>query len=601
MSLITQKEFIDNTGLGKLGFLSRPIGYGLFSLMSLDDMNLLYKRNLHLESPEFEAGLLRDLGVNYEIMEDDLKRIPKEGPFVLVANHPLGGLDGIILLKILSEIRPDFKIIANFLLHKIEPLKPRIFPVNPFESRKEVKNSMLGMKNAYKHLKEGHPLGVFPAGEVSQRDDKKNIVDREWQIPVMKLVKKANVPVIPLYFNAKNSNWFYRIAKLHPDLQTAMLPREMLRPRLKPIKIRIGKPITLKQQKEFENLEDYTNFIRKKTYVLASTFDPPKPIAETLKQSIPIRTKKVKKIIAETPTKDLQKDVQHLKNSDEHLLFTNNNYECFFAAYDKIPNIMREIGRLRELTFRDIGEGTNRETDTDRFDKHYHHLFLWDKDRNKIVGAYRMGMGKNIYEKQGVSGFYINELFDFEPEITPFLSRCIEMGRAFITKEYQQKPMPLFLLWRGITHVALRNPDHKYIVGGVSISNKFSDFSKGLMIEFMKSHYYDLFVAQFVRAKKEYKPKIKSEDKAFIFDEAKADLNKFDKLIDELEPNNLRLPVLIKKYIKQNARVIGFNVDPKFNDAIDGLMYIRISDIPESTIKPVLEEMQKEIEKKEKN
>ena len=280
------------------------------------------------------------------------------------------------------------------------------------------------------------------------------------------------------------------------------------------------------------------------------------------------------------------------------LLFTNNNYECYFSTAEKIPNVLREIGRLREVTFRNVGEGTNMEIDLDRYDNHYHHLFLWDKDNNKIVGAYRMAIGAEVYKKYGIKGFYINELFDFGPEIHPFFKKCIEMGRAFVTLEYQQKPMPLFLLWRGIVHVTLRNPNQKFIIGGVSISNQFSDFSKSLMIEFMKSHYYDSTVAQYVRPKKEYKVKLTNEEKKFIFEVSEHDLNKFDKLIDELEPNMLRLPVLIKKYIKQNAKVIAFNVDPLFNDAIDGLMYIRVSDIPASTVQPVIEDIQAELERK---
>ena len=170
------------------------------------------------------------------------------------------------------------------------------------------------------------------------------------------------------------------------------------------------------------------------------------------------------------------------------------------------------------------------------------------------------------------------------------------MGRAFIVKEYQQKPLPLFLLWRGIIHITLRYPSHKYLMGGVSISNKFSNFSKSLMIEFMRSNYYDPYVAQFVHPKKGFKVQLKEDDKDFIFDETKADLNKFDKLIDEIEPGKLRLPVLLKKYIKQNAKLIAFNVDPKFNNAIDGLMYIKISELPEKTVKPVMEEL-KELEK----
>ena len=601
MSLVNPKELFENTGLKKLGVLGKPISYGLHNLLGLNDLNALYLRNIHYESPEFEGKILEDLGVTYDVNEDDLKRIPKEGPFIVVSNHPLGGLDGIIMLKILSEIRPDFKIIANFLLHRIDPLKPRIFPVNPFESRKDIRNSMLGMKEAFRHVKNGHPLGIFPSGEVSQRDKEKNIVDREWQEPVLKLIKKTNVPVIPMYFKAKNSEWFYRLGSLHPDLQTSMLVRELLRPRLKPIKIRIGKAISSASISQFTDIHDFGEFLRKKTYVLDSTYDQPKSIPQSIVKTIPkINIKKDKRIISETPSSLLMKDISGLENTDNHL-FTNNNYEVFFAPYALIPNVMREIGRLREITFRAVGEGTGKETDGDRYDKHYCHLILWDKDAKKIAGAYRMGLGYDIYAKYGMSGFYINELFQFEPEIQPFFTRCIEMGRAFVTQEYQQKPWPLFLLWRGIIHVALRNPNHKYILGGVSISNQFSEFSKALMIEFMRSHYYDAYVAQYIRARKEYKPKIKDQDKEFIFDEAKSDLNKFDKLIEELEPNALRLPVLIKKYIKQNAKVIGFNVDPKFNDAIDGLMYIRISDIPEDTIRPVMEDLEAQIIEKQQN
>jgi len=306
---------------------------------------------------------------------------------------------------------------------------------------------------------------------------------------------------------------------------------------------------------------------------------------------------KVKDVVNETDKDLIKSDLIALRN-DNDLLFTNNNYECYFAKADQIPNVLREIGRLREITFRQVGEGTNLEIDLDKYDNHYHHLFLWDREADKIVGAYRMAIGAEVYEKYGIKGFYVNELFNFEPEIHPFFKKCIEMGRAFVSSEYQQKPMPLFLLWRGIVHITLRNPQQKFIIGGVSISNQFSDFSKSLMIEFMKTHYYDSTVAQYVRAKKEFKVKLTEEEKKFIFDESEADLNKFDKIIDELEPNVLRLPVLIKKYIKQNARVIAFNVDPNFNDAIDGLMYIRVSDIPDSTVQPVLEDIQAELDRK---
>jgi hypothetical protein len=287
-----------------------------------------------------------------------------------------------------------------------------------------------------------------------------------------------------------------------------------------------------------------------------------------------------------------------LLDEKDCLLFTSKTYRIYLADSKYIPHTLREIGRLREVTFREVGEGTNHSLDLDKFDKFYKHLFLWDDENKQLVGAYRMGLGKEIFSKYGIRGFYVNELFKIEPELYDMMESTIEMGRAFIVKSYQLRPMPLFLLWKGIVNVTLRYPEHKYLMGGVSISNKFSNFSKSLMIEFMKSHYYDPFIAQYVYPKKEYKVKLNVADKDFVFDTTKADMNKFDKIIDEIEPGNLRLPVLMKKYVKQNARLVAFNVDPKFNNSVDGLMYIRIADLPDSTVKPVMEEFQAELERK---
>jgi hypothetical protein len=303
-----------------------------------------------------------------------------------------------------------------------------------------------------------------------------------------------------------------------------------------------------------------------------------------------------------------QKKEQLIKELKEVRIKENQRFEKFRKAYnDKLTTKFttkltdKWDGRQKEYNYsmtREIGEGTNEAIDLDHFDSYYHHMFLWDNEEKTIVGAYRMGLGSEIFSKYGIDGFYLQDLFRFEPELYKMMSESIEMGRAFIVKEYHQKPMPLFLLWKGIVHTTLRHPEHNYLIGGVSISNQFSNFSKSLMIEFMKSHYWDPYVAQYVRPKKEFKVKLNDADKDFIFDETEADLNKFDKLIDEVEPGSLRLPVLIKKYIKQNAKVVAFNVDPLFNNSVDGLMYIRIADLPESTVKPVMEEFQAELERK---
>jgi len=595
MGLVNAREVAKAVKVEKFGLIGTFIGWFLMKLLNISTLNKIYDRNKHLSELEFIDALLDEFEINFEIPEEDLRRIPKNGPFITISNHPLGGIDGILLLKLLLEKRDDFKIIANFLLHRIEPLKPYIMPVNPFENRKEIKGSMMGFKSAIAHLREGHPLGIFPAGEVSTYKDGRLVIDKPWEVAAMKLIKKAEVPIVPIYFHAKNSSFFYRLAKLSDTLRTAKLPSELLTQKERIIKVRIGNAISVEDQKEHMTLDKFTDFLRKKTYVLANPFQK-KKLMEKIPKNLKI-PKAPKKIAGPISIKVMEDEIEALRINDKRLL-VSNNYEVFLAPAVQIPNILQEIGRLREVTFREVGEGTNNATDLDKFDSYYHHMFLWDTASQKIAGAYRMGMGSEIFSRYGIDGFYLQDLFRFEPELYPMMSKSIEMGRAFIIKEYQQRPMPLFLIWKGSVHTTLRHPEHKFLIGGVSISNKFSEFSKSLMIEFMKSNYYDPYVAQYINPKKEFKVKLKDADKDFIFDESEADLNKFDKIIDEVEPGSLRLPVLIKKYIKQNAKVVAFNVDPLFNNAVDGLMYIRIADLPESTVKPVMEEFQAELEQR---
>jgi putative hemolysin len=599
MGLVTAKEVSKAINLSKYGFIGTFIGWVLMKVLKISTLNKIYNRNKHLSNTEFLDAILEEFQIKFEIPEEDLKRLPKDGAYITISNHPLGGIDGILLLKLMLEKRPDFKIIANFLLHRIEPMKPFIMPVNPFEDRKDVKSSIAGFKNAIMHLKEGHPLGLFPAGEVSTYRDGKLVVDKPWEEAAMKLAQKANVPIVPIYFHAQNSKLFYKLSKISDTFRTAKLPSELLTQKRRTIKVRIGKPISIKNQNEHETLESFSAFIRKKTYMLSNAFEPKENLRETisstLKQTKP--TKTPKKIVTPVKKELMLKEVDFLREDDNRLL-KSKNYEVYLSPAKKIPNILREIGRLREITFRAVGEGTNEAIDLDEFDSYYHHMFLWDCEANVMAGAYRMGLGAKIFEKYGMDGFYLQDLFRFEPELHKMMSESLELGRAFIIKEYQQKPMPLFLLWKGIVHTTLRFPEHKYLIGGVSISNQFSNFSKSLMIEFMKSHYYDPYVAQYVHPKKAFKVKLNDADKDFVFDSTAADLNKFDKVIDEIEPGALRLPVLLKKYIKQNCRLIGFNVDPLFNNAVDGLMYIKISDLPDSTVRPVMEEFQEELERK---
>lgn len=606
MSLISKQDLINAAGLSKLRILKNPVASALMQITKLNEVNALYDKLKDKKGKDFFDAFVEERGLQYIVFEEDLAKIPKTGPFIVVSNHPLGALDGVLMCKVISEIRPDFKVMGNFLLEKIKPMEDYVIPVNPFGGeRKNIRNSANGMRETLRHLENGGCIGIFPAGEVSNKNNPENeIRDKEWEKPALKLIRNAKVPVVPMYFHAKNSRTFYNVAKVHPDFQTLMLPAEMMKDRDEPIRIRIGKAVSIKQIEDQETTKELGEFLQKKIHMLRSYYERRKSLMESLKLPnlklnfiVNKSENRVQNIIDETPKEDLIREIEALKANDK-MMFTNGNYDVFFATYKEIPSIMREIGRQRELTFRAVGEGSNLPFDLDEYDQYYHHLFLWDNDAKELVGAYRMALGKEVLKNHGIEGFYTASLFEFDPELQPFFRKVIEMGRAYIRQEYQQKPLPLFLLWRGIVHVCLRNPDHKFLMGGVSISNKFSEFSKSLMIEFMRSNYYDSAVAQYVHPRNEFKVNLKDREKSLFLDDIEADLNKLDKIIDDLEPE-MRMPVLIKKYIKQNAKVISFNVDPSFNDAIDGLMYIRISDLPESTIKPVLEEMSEQLRKED--
>ncbi len=598
MKLVSLTDVRQAAGLQNWGWLGNSLAWCIYQWADIPKLNALFNQVKDLEEEDFYETLLSLLKIRYEIFEEDLKRIPKEGPFVIVANHPLGALDGILMMKLISQIRPDFKIMGNFLLKKIPPLEEKVIAVNPFEQRKEVYNSMSGMKESLNHLKKGGGLGIFPAGEVSRKNFKtQEIYDSHWQEPAIKLIKKAKVPVVPMYFHAKNGRVFYRWGLIHRDIQTALLPVEMMRPRTKPIKVRIGKAIPLKDLNSYDEIIGFGKYLRGRVYFLKSYYSERKRILQKFNLTRVIRAQKLEPIADETPKDELLSEVCSLRKDEETQLFKTHQYEVFFTKAYRIPHLLREIGRLREVTFREIGEGSNKSLDLDHFDNLYYHLILWDYKQEQLVGAYRLGLGSDLYHNYGIEGFYISSLFNFDKEIVPFFRKTIEMGRAFIRKEYQQKPLPLFTLWKGIIMVCLRFPEHKFLLGGVSISNQFSEVSKSLIVEFMRSHYFDPLVGQYIHPKHEYKVKLKVSDRDFLAQTVRNDLNQFDRMIDDIEPSDLRLPVLIKKYFKQNAKVVAFNVDPKFNDAIDGLMYIRLSEIPESTIKPVMDEYLQQLSK----
>lgn len=560
----------------KLDALSSP----LMKLLKIDEINKLYSRYGNLKGIDFVAAVLQDLEIKYEVDEKSLANIPKEGPFIVIANHPYGGIDGLILIHMICAVRPDFKVMANFLLQKIKTIEDHFIPVNPFENLSVNQSSLKGLKLTLEYLQRGIPVGIFPAGEVSSfQADSKQITDTEWKPVIGKIIAKAKVPVVPVYFSGTNSKIFNLLGMIHPAFRTIKLPSELFNKKGNTVKIRIGKPITQKTLSQFSDSDQLLRYLRAKTYALGSALEVKKFFEKPL-----FLQKKTEEVISPIPLEKLEKDIEKFYGTEKHL-FSQDDFDCFVAAATEIPNVIEEIGRLREVTFREVGEGTNKSIDLDEFDLYYHHLFIWDKVNKKIVGAYRIGKGNSIYRRFRKKGFYVNTLFKISRGFIPILRRSIELGRSFICKEYQQKHLSLFLLWRGILIFLQTNPYYKYLIGPVSISNSFSDTSKALMIKFIKQHYFNHELAKHIKPRKEFSFDMSRFDSDILINREKADIKTLDELIAEIEPLNLRVPVLLKKYIKQDAKIIGFNIDPNFSNALDGFMIMDFSSVPEETIK----------------
>ncbi len=587
MKLLTSRELAKATNLDMPGGVF--IAEALMQIFRYNKLNRVYSSAYDNDPVVFINSILDQLDIKYEVPEKDMENILSEGPFITVSNHPFGGIDALILLKIITSRRNDIKGMANFLLQKIDPLKEYVLPVNPFEMRKDVKSSFKGLKEGLNYLKEGHVVAIFPAGEVSTYQSESNIIiDREWQEPALKFMKLAEVPVVPVYFHGTNSRWFHILGRIHPLLRTAKLASELFNKRHKIIRVRIGKPVTVREQAEFHDIARYGRYLRARTYSLGSTLE-----ARYFFPNLRQRRSKRQVPVADPVEKAMLRD-EFNSVRQAHELFTSKNFSVLFAPTRVIPNIFREIGRLREITFRAVGEGTNRATDIDEYDFYYHHLVIWDIDTDSVVGAYRLGKGKEILSQYGIKGFYINSLFRISKAFEPYLHESIELGRSFIVPEYQRKPLSLFLLWKGLLSVLLTHVDYRYLIGPVSISNDFSVFSKSLIVEFIRNNHFDDDMARYIKPRKEFNPQFDPRfDSRIIIDNAENDISKVEKVVSDVD-GGYRIPVLLKKYLEVNAKIIGFNVDPDFNNCLDGLIMLDVYKFPVDFVRALSKDMSEE-------
>ncbi len=538
----------------------------------LNQLDKFYaQRPINADTQAFLRFTLSILGIDYRIAHGSLNSVPKQGPTVIVANHPLGCVEGVILAELLLMVRGDIKILANQYLKTVPELDQLFIGVDVFEGKDAVKSNMKALRTANKHLADGGLLLVFPAGEVSQLVDSKQqrLEDKAWSRSVSSLIRRNQATTVPVFINGQNSKRFYIAGKIHPLLRTLMLGRELLNKNAQTIELSLGQAIKFK---ELANLSDdqAVNYLRLNTYLLNRD-------SSTTKQTT--SSNDLLPIAAGLPVNQLLDELNSLP--PEAKLLESGEFEVYCTSACAIPSLLHEIGRLREHNFREVGEGTGLAIDIDHFDYDYLHLFVWDRTNQCMVGAYRLGLVDKLLAKHGVEGLYSRTLFNYDQHFLDKMGRSIEMGRSVIAQQYQKSMSALLLLWKGIAAFVHKNPDYTHLFGPVSISNDYSHSARQLLAQSMELHHYDNSCAEYVTASNPLPETNLNWNTSMLT--ALGDLQLLSRVIARIDEGK-SVPVLLRQYLSLNGKLVCFNVDPAFNNALDGLIMVDLRKVPEKTL-----------------
>lgn len=543
----------------KLGKDNQIAVKALKKLLHEDDFNKFIEKNRHLRGFAFLDKLLEHFNFHYQVSNRSYSNIPAEGRLIIVANHPIGTLDGLALIKLVRSVRPDVRIVANRVLSHMEPLKSIFLPVDVLSDKKSLKDSYKAMLEA---LENEEAVIIFPAGEVS-RITPKGIRDGKWQNGFIKLAQKARCPILPIHIKAKNSALFYGMSAVYKPLGTMLLVKEMFNKNGQEIRFKIGAPIPCSAISESGlTHKQLSQRFRKHVLNLGKKKKP--PLFDTFETVVhPADAKAVKKALLESRL----------------LGETRDGKKIFLYRFKDDCPVMLEIARLRELTFRTVEEGTGLALDLDQFDVYYSHIVLWDDNALEIVGAYRVGEGPKIIASHGIEGFYTHTLFDLSGDFAALLPNSIELGRSFVQPRYWGQHS-LEYLWYGIGAYLREQPDIKYLFGPVSISNAYPQLAKELIIGFYQQQFGgDLPQAQAKR------PFVISEQcRQFAVQEFNGDYSTSFKILNsELKKLGVKVPTLYKQYVElcvdKGCHFIDFNIDPDFNNCIDSLIMVEIDKI----------------------
>jgi putative hemolysin len=534
-------------------------------LLGLTALDRLYAG---LRDGEFIDRALERLGITVTVADDHLRRVPAAGPVIVVANHPTGALDGLALAHALLRRRSDVRLIGNHLLARVPEMRDRIIAVDPFDVRSMVNRR--GVRAARAWLAQGGLLVVFPAGEVSNitRGDGE-LVDSGWKRGVLSLAEWTAASVVPAYIDARSSRWFRLAGLLHPRLRTALLPRELLRLRNRSVGVRFSTAIDTAALNSIVDGGARLAYLRARTYAL-----------ETIS-----RTRHAAAAAPMAPSADsaaLRRDVAQL--GPAHQLLASGDYSVFCAPAQLLPNVLMEIGRLREVTFRAAGEGTGRRIDLDRFDREYQHLFVWHRSRGEIAGAYRIGATDRVCGANGVAGLYTHSLFAIDTALARSLGPALELGRSFVRPEYQRQSITLLLLWRGIGALVAREPRYRRLFGAVSISADYSTSARSLMAAYLAAARRDAAPQFQTRARRAW---IGDPHLAPLVENTGMSFGDLDRVVRELDGDR-GVPILLKQYWKLGATVMGLTVDPAFNHSLDALMMVDLAAVPAPSLRRYL-------------
>lgn len=510
----------------------------------------------HLHGFDFVEQVLDYFDFRYTVRDHERHRIPAQGRVVIIANHPIGSLDGLALLKLVRETRPDVKVVANELLFTIKPLHSLLLPVDNMGGNTTRQN----LTAIREHLDKEGAIIIFPAGEVS-RFGPQGIRDGDWRNGFLRMAINSKAPVLPVFVDGRNSALFYSVSLVAKPLSTLLLVREMFKQARNCVDVRIGEPVSYDcYQRINVPLREKSKLFKRHLYRIGQD---KKGIFNTVSA------------IAHPENRALLREAV---KQCEWLGSTGDGKQIYLYRYQPDSLIMREVGRLREIAFRAVGEGTGSRRDIDGYDHHYFHLLLWDEEELEIAGAYRFCDASVCLDTMGRGYLYSAELFDYSPGMKPYLSQGLELGRSFVQPKYWGR-RSLDYLWYGIGAFLGKNPHYRYLFGPVTLSNSYPEWAMEMLVYFYSRHYPSLqHLAEPMLPYRINQDRLTELAEKFPGVDQREE---FTQLKSELAHMNLSVPTLFKQYTEVcelgGVQFAGFNIDPAFANCVDGLIVVDLA------------------------